>query len=287
MTTGIDDLLNKPPARAEAPTEEAWRAVWDAARLSEAPPVTQAVGGGLRADHLDWVFASGYQAAMRHCFPELPPGGWAALAASEDRHEPEKHPGVMLTRDGNSWRVSGFKSWVAQSRHLDHLIITARAAGEEQEKPRHAILLDSRTPGVTLSHRDKAGFLPRMSQGFAALDNVAVPEAGRLGDNRLRPFVRAESAYVLLAGAAFLWAHVASAHAGLADQLRQIVTGLGNCCQDPMQHPKEIARLDLEIQEIVKNAVQIPEIMQIPDWESDQKVLSIYSEGLQRRAARS
>lgn len=287
MTTGTDDLLNHPPARADAPTEEAWRAVWDAARLSEASPVKQAVAGGLRADHLDWVFASGYQAAMRHCFPELPPGGWAALAASEDRHEPERHPGVTLTRDGDSWRVSGFKSWVAQSRHLDHLIITARAAGEEQEKPRHAILLDARAPGVTLSHRESAGFLPRMSQGFAALDHVAVPEVGRLGDNRLRPFVRAESAYVLLAGAAFLWAHVASAHAGLAKQLRQIVTGLGNCCQDPMQHPKEIARLDLKIQEIVKNATQIPEIIKIPDWESDQKVLSIYSEGLQRRAARS
>ncbi|WP_281017498.1 MULTISPECIES: acyl-CoA dehydrogenase family protein [unclassified Minwuia] len=287
MTTGTDDLLNSPPARAQAPTEEAWRAAWDAAGLSRATPVVQAVSGGLRADHLDWVFASGYQAAMRHCFPELPAGGWAALAASEDRHEPEKHPGVMLTRDGDTWRVNGFKSWVAQSRHLDHLIITARAAGEEQEKPRHAILLDSQAPGVTLSHRDKAGFLPRMSQGFAAMDNVAVPEAGRLGDNRLRPFVRAESAYVLLAGAAFLWAHVASSHAELADRLRQIVTGLDTCCQDPMQHPKEIARLDLQIQEIVKNVTQIPEIMQIPDWKSDQKVLSIYSEGLQRRAARS
>lgn len=287
MTIGIDELLNRPPTRANAPTEEAWRAVWDAAGLSEAPPVVQAVGGGLRADHLDWVFASGYQAAMRHCFPELPAGGWAALAASEDRHDPEKHPGVMLTLDGDTWRVSGFKSWVAQSRHLDHLIITARAVDEEQEKPRHAILLDARAPGVTLSHRDSTGFLPRMSQGFAAMDNVAVPEAGRLGDNRLRPFVRAESAYVLLAGAAFLWAHVAPAHAGLADQLRQIVTGLANCCQDPMQHPKEIARLDIEIQDIVKNASQIPEIMQIPDWQSDQKVLSIYSEGLQRRAARS
>lgn len=287
MTTGIEELLNTPPVRANATTEEAWRAIWDAADLSKAPPVVQAVGGGLRADHLDWVFASGYQAAMRHCFPELPAGGWAALAASEDRHDPEKHPGVMLALDGDTWRVSGFKSWVAQSRHLDHLIITARTADEEQEKPRHAILLDCRTPGVTLSHRDKAGFLPRMSQGFAAMDNVAVPEAGRLGDNRLRPFVRAESAYVLLAGAAFLWAHVAPAHTGLADKLRQIVTGLANCCQDPMQHPKEIAQLDLRIQDIVKNASQIPEIMQIPDWKSDQKVLSIYSEGLQRRAARS
>ena len=65
------------------------------------------------------------------------------------------------------------------------------------------------------------------------------------------------------------------------------MTGLANCCQDPMQHPKEIAQLDLRIQDIVKNASQIPEIMQIPDWKSDQKVLSIYSEGLQRRAARS
>ncbi|MDF1737435.1 MAG: hypothetical protein P1U37_19265, partial [Minwuia sp.] len=117
MTIRIEDLLNNPPARANAPTEESWRAVWDASHLAEAPSVMQAVSGGLRADHLDWVFASGYQAAMRHCFPELPPGGWAALAASEDQHEPEKHPGVVLTNEGGTWRVSGFKSWVAQSRN--------------------------------------------------------------------------------------------------------------------------------------------------------------------------
>jgi len=287
MTTEADDLLNNPPARASATTEAAWRAVWDDNNLSQASSAIQAISGGLRADHLDWVFASGYQAAMRHCFPEVPQTGWAALAASEDTQNPDEHPGVSLIANGDTWRVSGFKSWVAQSRHLDHLIITARMAGEEQEKPRHAILLDAHAPGVTLSHRDKAGFLPRMSQGFAALDNVAVPAAARLGDNRLRPFVRAESAFVLLAGAAFLWAHLAPAHPALADELRGVVTGLTRACQDPMQHPKAIAQLDLRIQAIVKNAPQLPEIMSIPDWQSDQKVLSIYSEGLQRRAARS
>ena len=287
MTTDIDDLLRHPPARASAPTEAAWRAAWDAAALSDAPPVRQAVSAGLRADHLDWVFAGGYQAAIRHCFPEVPRGGWAALAASEDRHEPEKHPGVMLTGGTGGERVSGFKSWVAQSRHLDHLIITARQPGEEQEKPRHAILLDAGSPGVTLTHRDKAGFLPRMSQGFVALQAVAVPEAGRLGDNRLRPFVRAESAYVLLTGAAFLWAHVVASHQALATELAEIIAGLALACVDPMQHPKQIAQLDLRLQQIVRNGEQVAEIASIPDWDSDQKVLSIYSVGLQRRAARS
>ncbi len=286
MTAMIDDLLDHPVTRDHAGTEAEWQQIWDRHDLGQLAPVPMAVLGGLHADRLAWVFVSGYQAAMTHCFPELPIHGWAALAGSEDRHDPVAHPGVRMTPDGEGWRVSGFKSWVAQSAHLEHLIITARAPGEE-DRPRHAILLNAHAPGIALSHRDRPGYIVEMSQGFAELDNVAVPDGGRLGEDRLRPFTRAEPAFINLAGAVLLWAHVRPEDRNLRDELRGIIHGLAGVADEPMDHPKDLARLDERLQQVLKNESENPEINAIPGWQADKQLLSIYSATLQRRAARA
>ncbi len=286
MTNVIDDLLDNPPAREQAETEAEWHDVWERHDLGQHAPEAMAVMGGLHADRLAWVFVSGYQAAMIRCFPELPLKGWAALAGSEDRHDPVQHPGVRMVADGDGWRVNGFKSWVAQSANLDHLIITARAPGEE-DKPRHAILLDARADGITLSHRAQPGYIVEMSQGFAQLDNVVVPEDGRLGDDRLRPFTRAEPAFIMLAGAALLWTHARPDDTELRDGLRSVIHGLATVAADPMRHPKDLARMDLKLQKILNDASEHPGITSIPGWQADKQLLSIYSPVLQRRAARA
>lgn len=286
MTDVINDLLDNPPTRDRADTESEWRQVWEQHDLGQHGPVAMAIMGGLRADRLAWVFVSGYQAAMTHCFPELPIHGWAALAGSEDRHDPVGHPGVRMTPDGDGWRVNGFKSWVAQSANLEHLIITARAPGEE-DKPRHAILLDALAAGITLSHRDQPGYIVEMSQGFAELDNVAVPDGGRLAEDRLRPFTRAEPAFIMLAGAALLWTHAHADETELREGLRNLIHGLATVAEDPLSHPKDLARMDILLQQILKNESEHPEITSIPGWQADKQLLSLYSPVLQRRAARA
>ncbi|MDF1720232.1 MAG: hypothetical protein P1U65_06145 [Minwuia sp.] len=286
MTAPIDDLLDNPPDRDTAATEAEWRQIWMQHDLGQHAPVAMAIMGGLHADRLAWVFVSGYQAAMAHCFPELPVAGWSALAGSEDRHDPVRHPGVRMTQEGDGWRVNGFKSWVAQSAHLDHLIITARKPGEE-DKARHAVLLDAHAPGITLSHRDDPGYIVEMSQGFAQLDNVDVPEGGQLGDDRLRPFTRAEPAFILLAGAALLWTHVKAERNDLREELRGLIRGLAQVAEDALKHPKDMARLDTMLQHILKNEPENTESMSIPGWKTDKQLLSIYSPVLQRRAARA
>lgn len=286
MTNAINDLLDNPPPRDRAETEAEWRQVWDRHDLGQHAPVAMAIMGGLHADRLAWVFVSGYQAAMTHCFPELPLHGWAALAGSEDRHDPIGHPGVRMTPEEDGWRVNGFKSWVAQSANLEHLIITARAPGED-DKPRHAILLDANATGITLSHRDQPGYIVEMSQGFAELDNVLVPDGGRLGDDRLRPFTRAEPAFIMLAGAALLWTHARADDGRLRDGLRSLIHGLATVAEDPLSHPKDLARMDVMLQQILKNESQHTEITSIPGWKTDKQLLSLYSPVLQRRAARA
>lgn len=286
MTNLINDLLDNPPTRDRAETEAKWRQVWERHDLGQHAPVAMAIMGGLHADRLAWVFVSGYQAAMTHCFPELPLRGWAALAGSEDLHDPIGHPGVRMTPERDGWRINGFKSWVAQSANLEHLIITARAPGEE-DKPRHAILLDANATGITLSHRDQPGYIVEMSQGFAELDNVVLPDGGRLGEDRLRPFTRAEPAFIMLAGAALLWTHARANDHDLRNGLRNLIHGLAAVAEDPLRHPKDLARMDVLLQQILKDESEHTEITSIPGWQADKQLLSLYSPVLQRRAARA
>ena len=69
-------------AETDKSTEEGFLAGWrEATRENGSDPMALARAGGRVSDRLAWVFASGYQAAVRCCFPEFTPpgGGWTAI----------------------------------------------------------------------------------------------------------------------------------------------------------------------------------------------------------------
>ena len=68
---------------------------------------------------------AGYQCALRHTFSELPADGIAVFAVSEDRKNDPPLPGVKTLRQDGSVTVSGYKTWVACSASLSHLVIKA------------------------------------------------------------------------------------------------------------------------------------------------------------------
>jgi len=108
------------------PDEEGFYAAWHlaCASSSQAAPVDEtelALRGGALADRLAWVFVSGYQAAVRRCFPEFAaPSGWTCLAAAEAGDG----PGCRLDSGPDGLRLSGDKSWIAGAGVLDSLVVS-------------------------------------------------------------------------------------------------------------------------------------------------------------------
>ncbi len=155
---------------ADAPDETAWRTIWQHHRLGHASPVMSALAGGLLANQPSWVFIAGYQAALRAIFDNLPPDGWIAYAATENSDDPAAYPGTRIEETPDGWRLFGHKFWVAHSRNLSHLIVTARCGNED--RPNSSVLVSGKARGVTLTHREKPRFLSNLSQGFAAFDGA-------------------------------------------------------------------------------------------------------------------
>lgn len=114
---------------ASAPFESAFDGHWHTERLGHHEPVVSALRGGLLSDRLAWVFAAGYQAAIRVIFPDVHPEGWAAYSAAEDAENLADRPGTRITPNRRRW--------------LDHLwsqkLDWRFAAGQSSDRhcPRH------------------------------------------------------------------------------------------------------------------------------------------------------
>ncbi len=300
------------------PDEAAFCSWWHSEGLGMLRPVPSAFRGGVGADRLSWVFVSGYQAAMRYSFPELDPSGWAALAASEDHKDPVANPPSVLKRSRTDadLRLVGTKSWVAQSRAVQQLVVTARPLEVDSKEP-VLVRVGAHARGVVLTHREAPTFLRAMSQGFARFDSVRVGHADVLPSDRLKWFARAEAILIMLAATGYLLkllvtspkpsAEVADAAElarelaqTLADQIEaiqagadpvradEVVTGqtLANRTNANPVGAAVLAAADRDLQQLVVEFERLRGDDFPPDWHDDRRLLSMYSKGIQRRAAR-
>ena len=179
------------------PDEHVFHAAWQAACSDEsgaliADEAELALAGGSIADRLAWVFVSGYQAAVRRCFPELVQGtGWTCLAAAEGRGG----PGCVLVPGPDGFLLSGEKSWIAGADVLDSLVVSL---GEGDD--RRFVAVSAAAPGVTIELPREPGFLGEMSQGVVRFDSVRVAAADVLSEAARGLWFRgAEPLFVLLA----------------------------------------------------------------------------------------
>lgn len=177
--------------------ERAFHSAWQTACAGDSgvllsDEVELALAAGAIADRLAWVFVSGYQAAVRRCFPELTPGnGWTCLAAAEGRGG----PACVLTSDADGYLLSGEKSWIAGAGVLDSLVVSV-AAGED----RRFAAVPASAPGVQIDLPRSPGFLGEMSQGMARFQAVRIPAAAVLAEPARGLWFRgAEPLYVMLA----------------------------------------------------------------------------------------
>ena len=259
------------PAAPAGPDEDAFHDYWHAAGLGAVAPVEAAARGGAAALSLPQVFIAGYQAALRAVFPDLPADGWAALAAAEDRKEPERFPGTVLTAAGGGHRLDGFKSWIGQSRHVRHLMVTAKLDGAVR-----IVRLPHDRAGVTISHRDAPGFLRGLSQGFGRFEGVAVSPDELMSGEAGREFARAERLFVMLACAAFLQARSGGGTDAPA-------TGLAGYLEAGEHDPARLAELDRQLQRAAASFAGTPAADAVPDWDADRGLIAMYSRKIQER----
>lgn len=179
------------------PDEAAFHAAWQAVCASDdgahsVDEVEMALKGGVLADRLAWIFVSGYQAAVRRCFPEFArPSGWTCLAAAEAG----EGPGCHLEPVTEGFQLSGNKSWIAGAGQLDSLVVLVG-----QGDGMCFVSVAAEAPGVCITLPRTPGFLGEMTQGAASFDSVAVPEDCIIRDpGRRLEFRGAEPLYVLLA----------------------------------------------------------------------------------------
>jgi acyl-CoA dehydrogenase len=273
VAAAIDEFLRGELSVQEAPDEGAWHKAWHDLGLHTLPPLESALRGGIGADRLSWAFVAGYQGAIRYVFPSVPHQGWAAYAATEDKSK----PATALTTQGDGFLLNGHKSWVGQSRHLDHLLVTA---GDQ------CVLVPAQASGVHLSHRENSKFLNAMSQGYGDFEAVEVAAGAVFDSDHMREFGRREPRFVMLAGTGYLLAHLKGADQTLEQDLISLALALAMVCESQHVVPKTLAALDRALQTAVARFANAVDCNALPDWQADHRLLSMYSARIQERAAR-
>lgn len=249
--------------------EQTFSALWSD-QLAHLPTLAeQAVRGGLLADRMAWVFLAGYQSALRHTFSELPTHGLAAFAVSEDRKGQPPLPGVTAVETDGTVQVSGYKTWVACSATLAHLVI------KSDRGPQAAYYCIAReSAGLTLTNK-YGGFLPEMSQGVAQLENTPVPNP--LDAQQVGYFGIRETLYIYMAFCAWVGKHASS-----AAECQELITRLGLLVQTPPADESALAELRAVDDGVQALLASVPSTA-TANWQQDQRLISMYSPGLQKR----
>ena len=253
----------------ELPNEQTYADAW-LQEVAHKPTLTaQAVQGGLLADRMAWVFVAGYQCALRHTFAELPADCMAAFAVAEDRKGNPPLPGVTATEVNGAKTANGYKTWVACSATLSHLVIKADRGAVAKY-----YCLERGSPGLTLTPKYGA-FLAEMSQGVAELSDVAV--AKPLDASQVHNFGIRETLYIYTAFCA--WA--GKSGASVAD-CQSSISRLAVLIDKPPEDAAALAEL-----KAVDDAVQSLRAAiadgAAPRWQQDQRLIAMYSPGIQKR----
>lgn len=282
--------LDRLEAGAQLPvpsaTEAEWYDVWMSEDVSRHDPLAMALVGGALADRPAWVFHAGYQGMMRDAFPFCPVQGWASYLVAEDKSG-EFPPTVVTKSEGRSI-LSGSKSWVAASEHVNHLVVQVKCPDEDI-----MVLVARDEPGVMLSNRDKPGFLSDMSQGFASFEAVIVSD-DRVFTSAHLPvnFAHSEPHHVLTALNAFMLSHTlvlgGDTHivAASSSSLRQAAELIERNAVDD-DFFLGIADLDAATTataRIFEAFINSRNEELARRWQKDRGLINMFSRGLQRRA---
>lgn len=261
-----------PASPTEAEFHRRWRA---AAENVGGSDVDLALAGGSMADRFAWVFISGYQAAVRRCFPEFAWTGWTCLAVAE----PKDGPACTLEADPGGFRLNGVKSWIAGANSVESLVVSVGSDAD-----RRFVRVPAHTPGVTLSHPRSPTFLKELSQGAARFsDTYVTPEQVVADPSRAQWFRGAEPLYVLLALNACLLAQAGA----LGDEALAELAGTAIGCGRPLSaHLGDKQRIVTGLKSlreatssVIESAARLLDRFPAPlreSWEADAQIFRMF-----------
>ena len=172
-------------------------------------PIHQAIVGGFVADRVGWAFASGYQAALRALFPDVPADRICALCVTEADGNSPKAIKSSLRKNGDSWLLNGAKRWTTLGPDGALFFVAARdeAASVERASIRIA-RIDSKAAGLKIEAMPPTKFVPEVPHARLQFENLNVEESELLpGDgyaDYVKPFRTVEDVHVQAAVLSYL-----------------------------------------------------------------------------------
>ncbi len=90
---------------------------------------------------------------------------------------------AVPTDDGSAYVLNGSKLWTTNGVIADMLVVMAMVPRSDGHRGGiTAFVVDARTPGITVTHRNQFMGLRGIENGVTVFDDVRVPAANRLGD---------------------------------------------------------------------------------------------------------
>lgn len=294
-------LLQLPTHARPMPDLDAWRASWQALTAGVSSPLSLALRGGFEADRLGWAFSAGYQAALRAMLPAIDGDEIVAFGATESGGNRPRH--IATTCEAlpeAGWRLDGQKRWITLGAACTSLLIVARQADSDPERPQLVVLhVPVDTPGVSLPASTPLPFIPEVPHTQCVLDNVRLPATAILpGDgynDYLKPFRTIEDQYVNLA---LLACTVREARArqwpvALRARLLACVSGLAALTTQPAPSPVTHAVLDGLLAETARALGEAGEQLAAAQdtfatrWQRDVPLFSVAGKARELRAQRA
>jgi len=172
-------------------------------------PIHQAIIGGFVADRAGWAFASGYQAALRALFPDVPADRICALCVTEADGNSPKAIKSSLRKNGSGWILDGAKRWTTLGPEGALFFVAARDEAASTMRPSIRIArVDSTAKGLKIENMPAAKFVPEVPHARLQFENLAVNETDILPgdgyDQYVKPFRTVEDIHVQAAVLAYL-----------------------------------------------------------------------------------
>ena len=248
--------------------EKAFYDIWREDISKDENLMSRALNGGIVSDCFSWVFLSGYQSAISHTFSEVNKDDWASFAVSEDKRG--EKPGLSWTNSDGVFVLDGYKTWVAGVGQTRQLVVKAgRGEGALY------FCVDRETEGLSFERKEK-GFLPEMSEGIACFNDVRLSHEKLVSHGRVHLFGKSEILYIYLSFCGLVIGH--SDDETMSEACWRLAKTIGTALQN--DDYSEIKNIDHQIQEIRSKGQD--SINGVPGWESDQKLIAMYSKGIQR-----
>tara|TARA_R110002072_G_scaffold1780_13_gene14956 strand:- start:34282 stop:35016 length:735 start_codon:yes stop_codon:yes gene_type:complete len=225
-------------------------------------PFEMAQRAGAVAETPGQIFTAGYQAAVRHTFPEVNHAGWCCFAVTEDRSPESAFPGVSLV-DG---KVSGFKTWIAAADCVELLVLKVGGGAEA----RYGTVL-AKDPGVTIKLRP-GKFLADMSQGAAEFNQAEFVEFVEVPE--VRTFRQYEPYYIYVAFLARLAALELDSGDSRVGEIKDLVLSA-------LAEQIDLVQIDSLVSHLLDLMAQLG-LELGSDWTTDKRLFTMYSSGIQR-----